>query len=342
MILRLNRPLSRRRLLAAATVTAAVGLARPAAAGVFFWGRLFSVPPRDTPFVTPNDQFYRVNYSDRSLEIGASIRAADWSLALHGAVERPRTLRYVDVLEQRLVEQMVTLQCIDNEPGGSLIGNALWAGFPLARLLEEVKPLDTAVDVVFRGADGYHDSITLERARRGDVLLAHSMNGVSLPRDHGYPLRAVVPGIFGIKNVKWLTDIEVVERDHQGYWQERGWTDEGLIPVTSRIDRPGHYQVLRGGRQEIRGVAFGGLHGIRRVEVSTDGGLTWRDATTSPSPPYAWVHWLYEWRPLSAGAHTLVVRAEGRDGTLQTTTAARAYPKGTAGLHTIIALVKTG
>lgn len=340
MMLRIERPLSRRRLLVAATAAAVAGVAKPAEAGVFFWGRLFAVPPRETPFLTPNDQFYRVNYSDRSLEIGSSIRVMDWTLSLHGAVERPRMLRYADVLEQRLMEQMVTLQCIDNEPGGSLIGNALWAGFPLARLLEDVKPLDTALDVVFRGADGYHDSIPLERALHGDVLLAHSMNGVSLPRDHGYPLRAVVPGIFGIKNVKWLTDIEVVERDHKGYWQERGWTDEGLIPVTSRIDYPGHYQVLRGARQEVRGVAFGGLHGVRGVQVSADGGLTWRDAMVSPSPPYAWVHWTYEWRPPSTGAHTLVVRAGGRDGTRQAETAARAYPQGTAGLHTIVALVK--
>lgn len=340
MILRAARPLSRRRLFAAAAALAVASAARPAQAGVFFWGRLFAVPARETAFVTPNDRFYRVNYSDHSLEIGSSIRVADWSLALHGAVERPRTLRYADVLEQRLVERMVTLQCIDNEPGGSLMSNALWAGFPLARLLEEARPLDTALDVVFRGADGYHDSITMERALRGDVLLAHSMNGVSLPRDHGYPLRAVVPGIFGIKNVKWLTEIEVVERDHKGYWQERGWTDEGLIPVSSRIDRPGHYQVLTGGKQEIRGVAFGGLHGIGRVQVSPDGGLTWHDAALAPSPPYAWVHWTFAWQAPSVGAHTLVVRAEGRDGIRQTDTASRAYPQGTAGLHTIVALVK--
>ncbi|MEW6682836.1 MAG: molybdopterin-dependent oxidoreductase [Nitrospirota bacterium] len=341
MILRMSRPFSRRRLLAATAAGAVVSVTSPVEAGVFFWGRLFSVPPRETPFLTPNDQFYRVNYSDHSLELGSTIRVADWALALHGAVERPRTLRYADVLEQRSVDQVVTLQCIDNEPGGSLISNALWAGFPLAHLLEEARPLDTAVDVVFRGADGYHDSITFERALRGDVLLAHSMNGVSLPRDHGYPLRAVVPGIFGIKNVKWLTEIEVAERDHKGYWQERGWTDEGLIPVTSRIDRPGHYQVVTGATQEIRGIAFGGLHGIRRVEVSADNGLTWHDATLSPSPPYAWTHWTYEWRVPSPGAHTLVVRAEGRDGTRQVETAARAYPRGTSGLHTVVALVKS-
>lgn len=341
MILQAPRPLSRRRFLATAAAVAVAGAARPAQAGVFFWGKLFAVPPRETAFITPNDQFYRVNYSDRSLEIGSSIRVSDWSLRLHGAVERPRMLRYADVLEQRSLEHMVTLQCIDNEPGGSLMSNAVWAGFPLARLLEEAVPLDTALDVVFRGADGYHDSITMERALRGDVLLAHSMNGVSLPRDHGYPLRAVVPGIFGIKNVKWLTEIEVAERDHQGYWQERGWTDEGLIPVSSRIDRPGHYQVLTGGSQEIRGVAFGGLYGIRRVQVSADGGVTWRDAVLAPSSPYAWVHWTYQWRVPSVGAHTLVVRAEGRDGTVQLETASRAYPRGTAGLHTVVALVKT-
>jgi DMSO/TMAO reductase YedYZ molybdopterin-dependent catalytic subunit len=118
MILQMARPLSRRRLLAATAAGAVGSLAKPVEAGVFFWGRLFSVPPRETPCVTPNDQFYRVNDSDHSLELGSSIRVAEWSLVLHGAVERPRTLRYADVLEQRLLEQMVTLQCIDNEPGG--------------------------------------------------------------------------------------------------------------------------------------------------------------------------------------------------------------------------------
>jgi hypothetical protein len=98
---------------------------------------------------------------------------------------------------------------------------------------------------------------------------------------------------------------------------------------------------LTGGPQEIRGVAFGGLHGVRRVQVSADGGLTWRDAVLSPSSPYAWVHWTYQWRAPSVGAHTLVVRAEGRDGTAQPETASRAYPRGTAGLHTVVALVKT-
>jgi DMSO/TMAO reductase YedYZ molybdopterin-dependent catalytic subunit len=333
--------LTRRRLFAAAAAFAGAGLAKPAEAGVFFWGRLFSVPPRDTPFLTPNDQFYRVNYSDHSLELAATVRAAEWSLRLHGAVEHPRTLGYVDVLEQRTVEQMVTLECIDNEPGGSLMSNALWTGFPLARILEVAKPFDTAMDVVFRSLDGYHDSITLDRALRGDVLLAHSMNGVSLPEDHGYPLRAIVPGVFGIKNVKWLTEIEVVERDHKGYWQERGWTDEGLIPVTSRIDSPGHYQLLRGSRQEIRGIAFGGLHGIKRVEVSADGGRTWRDATIASTPRYAWVSWSHDWRVVAVGAHTIVVRAEGLDGVRQVEGVSRAYPSGTSGLHTIVALVES-
>lgn len=332
---------SRRRLIGAAAGWAAAGVARPVEAGVFFWGRLFAVPPRDTPFITPNEQFYRVNYSDRSLEIGAALRVDEWSLPIRGAVARPARLRYVDVLEQRVDERMVTLQCIDNEPGGSLMSNANWRGFSLARLLERAQPLDTARDVVLRGADGYHDSITFERAMRGDVLLAHSMNGVSLPRDHGYPLRAVVPGLFGIKNVKWLTDIEVVEDDHRGYWQERGWTDEGLIPVTSRIDFPGHYQMLRGRRQIVRGLAFGGSHGIDRVEVSVDGGVRWREAVLAAGPADAWVPWSHDWAVDQPGAHTLAVRARGRDGVPQQPTWSRAFPAGTSGLHTIVALVQS-
>jgi DMSO/TMAO reductase YedYZ molybdopterin-dependent catalytic subunit len=335
------RAISRRWAIGAAAALLGVGLTRPAEAGVFFWGRLFAVPPRETPFLTPNDQFYRVNYSDQSLEIGAGLKIDQWSLLVHGAVEQPTRLRYADLLEQQVVERMVTLQCIDNEPGGSLISNALWAGFPLSRLLAQVGPSETARDVVLRGADGYHDSITFERAMGGQVLLAHSMNGVTLPRDHGYPLRAVVPGVFGIKNVKWLTEIEVAEHDHQGYWQERGWTDDGLIPVTSRIDQPGHYQIVQERRHVVRGIAFGGSHGIARVELSVDGGRTWRDATLAPSPPDAWVHWAYEWLVPAPGAHTMVVRADGRDGVRQAATLQRAYPAGTSGLHTIVVLART-
>jgi hypothetical protein len=141
--------------------------------------------------------------------------------------------------------------------------------------------------------------------------------------------------------VKWLTDIEVVEYDHKGYWQERGWTDDGLIKITSRIDAPGHYQVLTGRRQVVRGIAFGGSHGIARVELSADGGVTWRDATWAPSPPDAWVHWMYEWTPAGPGAYTLVVRAQGKDGMKQGAAWQRAYPEGTSGLHTIVALVKS-
>lgn len=335
------RSISRRGFIGTAGAVLGAGVARPAEAGVFFWGRLFSVPPRDTPFITPNDQFYRVNYSDHSLEVGESLRIDQWVMPIDGALDRPIRIRYADVLEQRVSERMVTLQCVDNEPGGSLMSNAVWSGFPLSRLLEQAGPSETARDVVLRGADGYHDSITLERAMRGDVLLAHSMNGAALPRDHGYPLRAIVPGIFGIKNVKWLTGIEVVESDHKGYWQERGWTDDGVIPVTSRIDHPGHYQLLRGRQQKARGLAFGGLHGIQRVELSADAGATWRDATLAPSPPDAWVPWTVEWEAPAPGAYTLVVRAQGRDGVRQVATASRAYPSGTSGLHTIVALVRT-
>src|SRR5439155_66149 len=167
------------------------------------------------------------------------------------------------------------------------MGNAMWRGLSLKALLEEVgADKEMARDVVFRAADGYDDSIPFERAMEGDVLLAYMMNGVTLPKMHGFPLRAVVPGLYGIKNVKWITQLEVYEGDYKGYWQRKGWTDDGTIKLTSRIDSPGHYQILRGKEHLFKGVAFGGPETIKKVEISFDSGRTWKEAPFE----LLWVH----------------------------------------------------
>jgi len=336
------KPINRRKMIQLGGMgLLSLGLAQRAEGGAFFWGKLFSVPPRDTPYITPNDKFYLVNYSDHSLESTKNINLGQWKLSITGMVDQPLTLGYADFLGKEFVEKMVTLQCIDNLPGGNSIGNALWGGLPLRKLLGEVKPFSDVKDVIFRGADGYHDSITFERAMDGEVLLAHSMNGVQLPREHGFPLRAVVPGIYGIKNVKWLTNIELVGHDHQGYWQEKGWTDKGIMKITSRIDSPGHYQEIKKDQHTIEGIAFGGLHGISTVEISTDGERTWHPTIIEPpSSDLSWVKWKYPWSIPQKGAYSLTVRALDRKGQPQISQVARAYPDGSSGLHTIVALAK--
>jgi DMSO/TMAO reductase YedYZ molybdopterin-dependent catalytic subunit len=314
----------------------ASGLPNSAEAGTFFWKRMFSIPPRDTSFITPNDKFYLVHYDGVP-----SIQIARWKLPISGQVQRPLTLTYADFLSRRSVEAMVTLTCIDTLPGGSTIGNAVWQGIPLKGLLEEAGLESGAVDVVFRAADGYSDSIPVERIMKGDVLLAHTMNNVALPRDHGYPLRVIAPGLYGIKNVKWLTEIEVVAYDFKGYWQQRGWTDQGHIKIMSRIDSPGHFQEMKRPEVEVRGIAFGGAHGLRRVQVSVDGGKTWESAEiTHAHSPSTWILWRYLWQVTEAGAHPLVARATDDQDRIQSSKILRAYPEGSSGLHSITVLVE--
>ncbi len=302
-----------------------------AQAGLFFWKRLFSVAPRETLLITPNDKFYIVNYAGFP-----TINLGTWSLFIGGSVKKPMRLSFADFYDRKSIEMAATLICIDTLPGGDSIGNAVWQGLPLKSLLEEAGPEPSAFDVVFRGADGYSDSIPFDRAMNGDVLLAHSMNGQTLPQAHGYPLRAVAPGLYGIKNVKWITEIEVVDYDYQGYWQQRGWTDVGNIRIASRIDSPGHYQEIPRGESVIRGIAFGGYHGISAVELSFDGGKRWRPAVVDPPlSPYTWVLWQFPWTPTGPGAHTIMVRAWDKRGQAQDPQIERAYPAGASGYHTI-------
>jgi len=327
--------LDRRTFLRAATM-GAVSLIAPQSgnAGNFITKKFLALPPKVTPFVTPNKDFYIVQC--------CGIKQVDvngWSLPITGLVEKPLRLSYADFLKRPSVEKMVTLQCIDNEVAGELMSNAVWKGVSLASLLQEAKPSSLVQDVVFHGADDYSDSIPLDRALNYDVFLAYQMNGVPLPKEHGFPLRAVVPGLYGIKNVKWLTKIELVGRDYQGYWQKKGWTDDATIKVKSRIDAPGPYNTIKGGYL-FRGVAFAGYSGIRSVKITFDDGKTWTPTILKPpSSPYAWTFWEYEWKNPKPGNYQVAVKAEDKIGRRQAEFIARPFPDGTSGLHSVVTFV---
>jgi len=172
---------------------------------------------------------------------------------------------------------------------------------------------------------------------RPEPHIVWAMNGEPLPRLHGVPVRLIVPGLYGIKNVKWLTKITVTDEDYKGYWQQRGWTDDGIIKTSSRIDVPGDRGVIAAGPTEIGGIAFAGDRGISKVEVSTDDGQTWREATIrdNPSPAgLSWVIWTLPWQA-TTGAYTLVVRATDGNGSLQTSDEAPDLPDGASGWHRI-------
>ncbi len=332
---------SRRDLLKIGGMGLAAGLTGGCDSAASVFGRLFAIPPRETTYFTPNDKFYVVNYSDSPFSLSRDIKVDQWQVSVTGAVKKPMVLHYGDILKRPAVDRAVTLECIDNLPGGDSMGTAMWRGISLKDLLIDVgADTEAARDVVFRAADGYDDSIPFERAMRGDVLLAYMMNGTRLPKMHGFPLRAVVPGIYGIKNVKWIVEIEVYNGDYKGYWQRKGWTDDGTIKLTSRIDSPGHYQILRGKEHLFKGIAYGGPETITKVEISFDGGRTWNDAPFElPLSPYTWVVWYYSWAPPKAGNYQVAVRAIDAKGQVQTSEIVRPSPAGASGLHTIVTIV---
>ncbi len=302
-------------------------------------GSMFAIPPRETLYFTPNDKFYVVNYMESPFNVSRDLDQEQWQLSITGEVKHKTRLGWRDILNRDSFDQVVTLMCIDTLPGGDSLGNAAWRGISLRKLLQDVGANEeTARDVVFRAADGYDDSIPFSRAMQDDVMLAYLMNGEKLPKEHGFPLRLIVPGLYGIKNVKWIIEIEVYNGDYRGYWQRKGWTDDGTIKIFSRINSPGHYQALKGSDQTLKGIAFGGPNSISKVEISFDDARTWTEAEIAPPmSPYSWVVWHHDWRPPESGRYRVAVRATDTNGTVQTSEIVRPQPAGASGLHMIVA-----
>lgn len=314
---------------------AALVTALPASALAGVLNQLFRSSPRLRPALTPNEEFYVTSYGSPP-----DIRVEQWSLSIQGLVERPLALTYPQLMSRPAVSQVVTLECIGNGLAADAISTAQWEGVPLKALLEEAGASSQAVDVIFRAADGYSDSLPFVRAMAGDVLVAHRMNGVPLPRGHGFPARIIVPGIYGMKNVQWLTGIEIVAQDYKGYYQQKGWSDEAIVKTSSHIDLPGHGGVINGRYALVQGYAFAGTRGIKQVEVSTDGGGTWRVAELEPAlSPSAWRFWNYRWEIQEPGRHSLAVRATDGRGQLQSLEEQPAFPDGAGGLHEITVTV---
>ena len=287
-----------------------------------------------SPAITPNEDFYTIskNFLDPDPD-----RGENWSITIDGVVERPLTMTRADLEAMARPEFVSTLTCISNPIGGPLIGTAAWVGAPLAEVLGRAGVGPGAVKVILEGEDGYTDSIPIERAMAPEPAIVWTMNGESLPASHGTPVRLIVPGLYGIKNVKWLTKITVSNEDYEGYWQQRDWTDTAIIKTSSRIDVPGNRGVVAAGTNEIGGMAFAGDRGIQSVEVSTDGGETWAEAPIIENPSSAglsWVIWRTEWLA-KTGTYDLVVRATDGTGAVQTDESAPELPDGASGWHRI-------
>ncbi|GIF72946.1 molybdopterin-dependent oxidoreductase [Asanoa siamensis] len=284
-------------------------------------------------YVTPNDAFYRI---DTALVV-PQVDPLDWSLRIHGRVRKEIRLSYADLLALPMIERYVTLACVSNEVGGDLIGNARWLGVPLKRLLDEAQPLDGADQVVGRSADGWTCGTPTEVLRDGrDAMLAVGMNGAPLPIEHGFPVRVVVPGLYGyVSATKWVVELEVTSfADYDAYWVPRGWSAKGPIKTQSRIDTPRGRGDLKPGPVTVAGVAWAQHRGIAKVEVQVDD-APWQEARVARAvSDDTWVQWSWHWEAES-GDHVLRVRATDKNGETQTSQPAEVIPDGATGYHTV-------
>ncbi|WFE51825.1 molybdopterin-dependent oxidoreductase [Micromonospora sp. WMMD1155] len=290
------------------------------------------------PYVTPNLGFYRI---DTALVV-PQVDPDTWRLRIHGRVGTERTYTYADLLARPLVERYVTLACVSNEVGGDLIGNARWLGVPLRELLDEVDPDEDADQVVGRSVDGWTCGTPTAALRDGrDALLAVGMNGEPLPVEHGFPVRMVVPGLYGyVSACKWVTELELTRfADFDAYWVPRGWSAQGPIKTQSRIDAPRRRNRLTSGPITVAGVAWAQHRGIRRVEVRVDDG-PWQEATLAPTVSVdTWVQWSWSW-DATPGEHRLQVRATDATGETQTERTQGVAPDGATGWHTVTVAVR--
>jgi DMSO/TMAO reductase YedYZ molybdopterin-dependent catalytic subunit len=289
--------------------------------------------PGLAPVVTPNAEFYRI---DTAL-IVPRVDPAEWSLRIHGMVDREVVVTWDELLALPLQEADVTLACVSNEVGGSLIGNARWLGYPVRELLARAGVDSDADMVLSTSADGFTASTPLEALTDDrDALLAVGMNGEPLPIEHGFPVRMVVPGLYGyVSATKWVTQLEVTRFDRAAaYWTTRGWSERGPIKLQSRIDVPRRGQSIPAGDAVIAGMAWQQHTGIDGVEVRVDDGPWERAELADAISADTWVQWRLPWTAES-GAHTIECRALSADGETQTSDPAAPVPDGAQGWHRV-------
>lgn len=290
--------------------------------------------PGLAPFVTPAADFYRI---DTALQV-PSVDASSWRLRITGMVEQEVEITFAELLALPLEEHVTTLTCVSNEVGGNLIGNALWLGYPIRLLLERARPTAGADMVLSTSQDGWTASTPLEALTDPDraSILAVGMNGEPLPQEHGFPVRMVVPGLYGyVSATKWVTELKVTTfAEDVAYWSTRGWTERGPIKTGSRIDTPRSGARVDAGRTAIAGMAWAQHTGIEKVEVRVDEG-DWVEATLGDGVGAdTWRQWSYAWDAAS-GSHSVEVRATDTTGATQTSDEAPPAPDGATGWHRI-------
>jgi DMSO/TMAO reductase YedYZ molybdopterin-dependent catalytic subunit len=295
--------------------------------------------PGITPLRQPTADFYRV---DTRLDVPI-VDIEDWTLTIDGMVDRKLTFTFDDLLAMPLIERDITLTCVSNSVGGPYVGGARWLGVRLTDLLEMAGVQDGVDQVFSTDVDGMTIGTPYELATDGrDAMIALAMNGEALPREHGYPARMVVPGLYGfISACKWIERITLTtyaERD--SYWTKRDWATHAPIKISSRIDTPRALETIDAGETFIGGVAWAQQHGgVAEVQVRVDGG-PWQDATLGPSAGNDyWRQWYLPWTAES-GSHTLACRVVDGQGNTQTDARMNPFPEGSSGIQSLV--VKVG
>ena len=286
--------------------------------------------PGLSAFYTPNSQFYRV---DTSLVV-PQISPQSWQLRVHGMVDRPMTLTFAELMKRPMIDHDVTLTCVSEGVGGGYVGNARWQGTPLADLLKQAGIQSGATQIVMRDANGMNLGVATEPVMDGRMsMLAVGMNGQPLPQEHGFPVRVVVPGLYGyVSACKWVVDMELTTFGaFNAYWVQRGWSQQAPIKTESRIDTPKGN--VAAGRVMVAGVAWAQHRGIEAVEVGIDG--TWHQATLAAQDTIdTWRQWYYPWQA-TQGRHTIAVRATDKTGHTQIAAKHIPQPNGATGYHTV-------
>jgi DMSO/TMAO reductase YedYZ molybdopterin-dependent catalytic subunit len=312
-----------------AQARAAIRFPRPAVAAPRLAAGTSLNIPGITPFITSDASFYRV---DTAL-LAPQFAPANWQLRIHGMVQREVTISYADLLRRPLIEAYVTLTCVSDPVDGPYAGNAKWLGAKLADLIRQARPLAGANQLLSTSVDGYTSGTPLQVVLDGrNALLAVAMNDEALPVVHGFPVRMVVPGLYGyVSATKWVTDIEVTTfASAYSYWAQRGWSQQGPIKTESRIDVPAAGASLAAGRIAVAGVAWAQHKGIAAVEVRVNGG-PWHEARLASVPGIdTWRQWVWEWSA-TPGHYLLEARATDATGYTQTAVQAQPPPNGASG-----------
>ena len=289
-----------------------------------------------TAEVTATADFY---YVSKNIIGDPTVDSATWQLQINGLVAHPYAITYAQLMALPAVERYHTLECISNDIGGPYISTAFFRGVRLADVLNQAGIQSQAKEVIFHGADGYSDALRLDQVLDPRALVIYHINGAALPSAHGFPARLLIPGLYGMKNGKWLTGLELGAGGYTGYWEEQGWTREALVKIMARIDTPANGDLLADKSTVIAGIAYASDQGIARVEVSIDAGVTWQPAQLRrPLGPLTWTLWQYPWVP-TKGQHIIAVRAITLNGTVQQPTVAPPLPNGASGYDAITVTV---